>query len=383
MTEAVFETVVPYWPARVAMYWWEHPEVDVRAEFEAAHLGGVRHLAVDLLWDAFQPGRDRVAVPPMRHLERVLDIAEDHHVRVRLTFFPITIGPLLWLPAWTLRPGTLGPRRVISGHHLTSTLPYNLFADAHVMEGQQRLVRELTGAFAGHPAVSGWVLGRGLHSASPAPDVGAFRGWIEAMAGSARRAGAAQKLWHGIGAADLIRGGAIAPEVAADAGVALEVTDDWSPAWSGLPRAQRAGFLAAYARAIGGSPVSIAGLGDCTWHPDVRSASCREEADVAEEIEASLDAIFASGGGGAAGRALMDYTDDLAGSPPFRQDPGLLASGLLTCNAVPKKSLIPWATWSRQRQTVRPALDLPAPDPEERCRDPEGVARDFYEVYTS
>lgn len=383
MSEPVFETAVPYWPARVAMYWWERPDLDVHGEFEAARVGGVGHLGVDLLWNDFQPDRDRVAVAPMRHLERVLDIAEDRQTRMRLSFFPVTIGPLLWLPGWTLRVGIQGTHRVISGHHLTSMAPYNLFVDDRMVEAQERLVREVVSAFADHPAVSGWVLGRGMAAASPAPGIDAFGRWIDLTASVARRAGATQHLWHGITTADLICDGAIAPELAAAAGVALEIADDWVPDWASLPRARWAGFLAAYARALGGSPVSIASIGGCTSRTNGGSSGCREEADVAEQIATSLDAIYTSGGGGAGALSLMDYSDVLLrGSPPFREDPGLLTSGLLTCDAIPKETLGPWAAWSRARPTVHPALDLPALDPEERHRDPEGVARDFYEVYT-
>lgn len=381
MSEPVFEMVVPYWPARVAMYWWERPDLNVRSEFEAARAGGAGSLAVDLMWNDFQPYRDRVAVPPMRHLERVLEVAADHDMQVRLTLFPVTIGSLLWLPAWALQTGTLGSRRVISGHHLTSMVPYNLFADGRIVDAQQRLVREIVSAFADHPSISGWVLGRGLSAASFAPSAEAFGRWIDSMATEARRAGAMQHLWFGIGAEDLTCQGVIAPELAAAAGVTLEVTDDWAPDWSELPRLQWAGFLAAYARALSGSPVSIAGLGDCTSPLGIRRGTCPPEAEVAEKLETCLDAVYSSGGGGAAARSLMDYSDDLAHSPPFRQDPALLTSGLLTCDAVPKEPLLPWAAWARGSRSVRPALDLPDPDPEQRHRDPEEVARDFYEVY--
>lgn len=382
MTDRPFDITIPYWPAAAGVYWWERPELDVCPEFDAARDGGIEQIGVDLLWNDFQPDRTRVAVGPMRQLERVLQTAWDRHIRVRLTFFPVRIGPMVWLPSWTLQPGTNASGRVVSGHHLHSMLACNLFADQRMIEAEERLVREVIGAFADHPAITGWVLGRGLSSASPVGDARIFGQWIGALADTARRAGAGQTLWYSLSSLDLVCRGAVAPECATAAQVTVEVVDDWKPDWATVSRPTWAGFLAAYARSIAGAPVTVGGIGGCTIRPDSDPGSCRMEAEVAEEIAAGLEAVHASGGAGAAALSLLDYDDDLRRAPPYHDDPDLLTAGLFTTHAAPKATLTPWAAWSTNGEALRPAMDLPRPDPEERHVAAQSVAREFYEVYT-
>ncbi len=382
MTGRSFDVLIPYSPAGTGVYWWERPGLDVRPEFDAARQGGIDHLAIDLLWSDFQPDRTRVAVQPMRQLEQVLDLAWDRGIRIRLTFFPVRIGPLLWLPSWALVPGSSGRSRVVSGHHTHSMHAYNLFTDGAMTDAEDRLVREIISAFSDHPAVSGWMLGRGLSSASGPGNPGAFAAWVGSLADTARRAGAKQPLWYSFSAVDLVCRGDMAPEHAAAAGVGVDVVDDWKPAWATGPPSVWSGYLAALGQAVAGAAVAVSGIGGCTLRFGSDPARCREEADVAESIAARIEAVRASGGAGAGGLSLMDYSDDLRGAPPYREDPDLLTSGLLTSQALPKSTLSPWITWSGNRESVRLALDLPLLDPEERHGNAEAVAREFYEAYT-
>lgn len=382
MTAESFEIDVSYWPASVAMYWWERPAVDVSADFDAARAAGIQNLGIDLLWNDFQPDRERVALGPMRHLEQVLNTAWDRGMQLRPTFFPVTIGRYLWLPGWTLQPGTVTSARVIAGHHLTSLAAYNLFTDKAVVDAEARLVREVVSAFGQHPSVSGWVLGRALTAASPVPSPEIFEQWLGLLSATARQAGATQAMRHDITTQDLICHGRLAPEAASRVGVEIGVDSGWKPAWADLPDAEWAGWVAAYARSLAGVPVSIRGVNRRRVQTDIKRGGPRQDGGEAEEIEAGLSAVHEAGGAGAIARSLMDYCDDLRRSPPFREDPELLTDGLFTAARVPKDALMPWAAWSSRRELVVSPLVAVDIDPEERHANPETVARDCYEAYT-
>src|SRR5581483_7607173 len=93
MTAQVFEAAIEYRPASSGYFFWERFDLyALRADFDRALHARLSHLQLSLTWNDFQPDPDRVAVPPMRDLERTLEMAMDRGIRVRVCLFPVR-GP--------------------------------------------------------------------------------------------------------------------------------------------------------------------------------------------------------------------------------------------------------------------------------------------------
>lgn len=367
------------------MFWWEQVDLrQVEYDLEAAVTLELRHLSFELLWNDFQADRERVSVPAMRSLEHVLDMAADRGVRVMLTLFPVEIAGLLWLPSWALSLDSSSNRPVLSGHSLTRRGAGDLFHDPAIVQAEVRLVRELVGAFRDHPAISGWVLGARMTSAVRPASAAGFEEWLGTLADAARSAGSAQPLWHAFSSRDLVTSSAVDPSVLSHLGVRLLLVDDWQASWAGGAGAWWIAFLSGYAARLTASPPLVANVGLCTlttasWP----SESCVEEARAAHCADEALTRARETGAGGCIAAFLFDFRAELLRSPPFSYDARQLTRGLLHPDRSPKEAAVVWRDRAREHlKLLSVPGQFPAPDPELRQSDPEGVARECFEAFT-
>jgi hypothetical protein len=380
---ARFQSIVQYWPSNSAVYLWDTPDLSrISTDFHYSAELGIAHLQLSLVWHDFQPDHTRVAVPPLRALESTLERAAEVGLVIRVVLFPTRFRRFLLLPDWALHSGTNGMQPVLSGHHVSRRLPRNPVLDGRMVEAEQLFIREVVGAFGDHPSISSWVLGDRIISDDSALTDTALSDWLGALAGSARQSGAHGDLWHAVGARDLVLSHALDPLACREAGVRVEVAADWRPSWAGDSRIEWAGFLAAYAKALGGDAPMISNIGPCTSSESTPIAGCLAPADAAIEIDRTLASVREMGGAGTVAAAMYDFAPVLQRSPPLRDDAPAFSRGLLRADGGQKATCEPWIAYSQARlETTSVALDSVRPDPELRRRDPEGTAREAYEAY--
>jgi hypothetical protein len=89
---------------------------------------------------------------------------------------------LNWIPPWALwaKEGDL-PHSVFSQGKIRHNLPRNFYKDPEILEAQALLVREVSGALQGHPAVWAWDLGNSPSSVVTPPDRDSASLWLRVM----------------------------------------------------------------------------------------------------------------------------------------------------------------------------------------------------------
>lgn len=173
-----FELGVTYWPRRNAFQLWEANDSGaMHDEFAQIANLGITHLRLQLLWEAFQPGPQRIGSVAFRILEQALDHAQQSGLRVVPVLFPVNIVGALMLPGWAngvslideLVEGNLEQRLpepnpvavVCAGSYRINQSP-DLFSYRPILRAQRYLIEELVGYFGKHPAISAWQTGEGL-----------------------------------------------------------------------------------------------------------------------------------------------------------------------------------------------------------------------------
>lgn len=361
--DTAFRAAVVYWPADTGMFWWEYFHLDtVRRDFDAAALHGITHLDINLTWRTFQPEAGRVNPHALRCLEAVLEAAEESGRRVTIVLFPSLPRSATPLPDWTLNRFVITPE----GHPIK-----NLFQDPEVVRGEALLVSEVTEEFSPFPAVDGWVISDRLTSLYPV-EVGVVEDWLGHML-DAGTVIPGQRISWGLSARTVVT----APLSPLPPTLHPRVADDWRPRWAAhASHTTWIQFLTGYTATLGVSPV-IANLGPCTTRPDRPARNCSSEQSAARNIEGSLAAIGALGGGGGTAAALYDYAPSLARLAPYRDNPSSVTRGLLREDRSAKEAALDWVSTVKKAGET-PRLSFPEIDQERRMRDPEGTAREAF-----
>jgi hypothetical protein len=305
----------------------------------------------------------------MRALENVLEDAASQSIQMTCIIFPVWLADRLWLPSWTLDFWPWSGPSIVSGHMVTRRSPKNLLSEESVIRSQALLVRELVGEFSRHPGLGGWVLGSGLERTTVAESMGAFENWLGSMKEAAARTDQA-RLRLEVGAQSLIIGRTIPFGTLHSQEIDVQVRDDWKPAWATADSRLWPAFLAGFATRHLRSPAVVAQtLGyDYGWSSDPH---------------ATLTAVQRAGGGGCIAASLFDFSESLRRSPPFHDDPSLLHRGLLRTDGMLKDITTAWLDFVHSPETLRETSGFPVFDPDMLARDPEAVARECYEEFTS
>lgn len=153
---------INYWPRRKAMDWWRSFDAgEVRDDLALCRDLGLEVVRLFLLWEDFQPSPDTVAAPRVRELAEVARLAADAGLALMPTFFCGHMSGPNWAPPWLLAegPAPAGARPLVSGGRVVDRALRNLYVDAEAIEAEERLVRAVVGALAGHPGIGAWSLG--------------------------------------------------------------------------------------------------------------------------------------------------------------------------------------------------------------------------------
>ena len=386
MTDSVtggFQFSASYAPARWGLYWLENFSWEsIRLDFDAAQQLGLRRLSLDIRWSDLQPAARRIFLPAMRSIEQVLDGAADRDLLLLPVLFPMEVAGMAMAPDWVLEPGGEPGRLVLAGNVLTHRPLRDIMSDEDMVRAQVRAVSEMTGAFAGHPALAGWVLGSHIFDVSPPSSATAFGQWLSRLVDAVSMR-SFTSLWHGVSARTVVLANTFDTSVLSDLGVGLRVAADWHPAWAAGSGRWWLAFLAAYARQLTGAPSVINDAGTCTVRYDVPGThGCVDETAAANWLEDVLPFLHEAGGGGCETH-FIDLDVELRRAPPYDRQPGALSRGLLRVDRTPKPQALAGAQFALQNAQVRPLPDnFPGVDPDLRLRSPESVARDSFEAWT-
>jgi len=369
LTEAAaFEIVPTYWPARTGIFWWENFSLEeVRRDFDSAFSLGLSTLSVSLSWSYFQPAGRGVAAGAMRMLEATLKAAEDAGLHVKISLLPVEVGSFLWLPNWALTPGSLGQRRVLSGHHLSSRNARNLYQDNTLRDAQARLIREITSEFGSHPAVAGWLLADCMTAALEPDSAAVFRDWLGLIVDSVGQDARLRSLRCGFSVRDLILSTRIDLHALTGLGIGAQIAAKWKPIWAPDSDAAWLSFLAAFAGRTSGSLAAIA-------------LSGARDGDV-PAAESAGAAVRDGGAASCCLPTLFELSREAIVALP-QDSRNTFALALLSSSGLPTPHGEAWLGLARSKPAVRTMPDhMPEVDPELRLRDPEGVAREAFAAF--
>lgn len=191
-----------YWPRQAAFQLWQSNDPGAMRD-EFAHIAtlGFSQIRLCLLWEAFQPGPQRIGSMAFRILEQALDLAQEAGLGVMPVLFPINIAGALMLPGWA--NGVSLIEELVAGEHAaTLPTPYavpvvcagserlnqapDLFSYQPIIRAQRYLIQELVGYFGMHPAIRAWQLGEGLEYIHPPSSAQAVQHWYSTMADAIR-----------------------------------------------------------------------------------------------------------------------------------------------------------------------------------------------------
>jgi hypothetical protein len=201
-----FSLGITYWQRRAGFRMWQAYDRGAARE-ELAHIAalGCDTVRLCLLWEAFQPGPERVDAQAMRYLEHALDSAHAAGLRVALALFPVAFGGALHVPYWANGPDVTAALRragreralvVVRTPGLVPVLTQagyrpaqtgDLFSEASMLEAQRYLIRETVGYFGAHPAAWAWQIGEGFERVHLPASRDAVHAWLAAMADEVRR----------------------------------------------------------------------------------------------------------------------------------------------------------------------------------------------------
>lgn len=270
-----------YWPRRKgALLWAAWDRGEVRDELQQLAAYGLDTVRLPLHWEDLQPRPDRVDTQAMRALEQTLDLAADARLRVVPSLLPLAVAGAIHLPAWTTAASLaadmvmatkFGPLLIVRSESrpplvwertVHDTEVRDLWTNPAMRAAQRKLIGEVVGYFADHPALLGWELGSGLELARIPASADAAAEWLAETVEALREHGARGPLFYAATLRALLRREGPRPELIAAAGA--------TPALSLVPPepafpAQRLTeemlrFVAALVQSLGGgAPVLIIG----------------------------------------------------------------------------------------------------------------------------
>jgi len=168
-----------YTPSRDWFHSWYDLDLDeVRRDLDSIAALGLDHVRVLPLWEVLQPNRTLIRGRAVADVVAVVDAAADAGLDATVDVLQGHLSSYDFLPAWLL-----------SWHRR------GMFTDPGVVDAQERLVRTLGGALAGHPAFLGLTVGNETNqfakSRHPDPqplDPDAAGAWLGRLLGAAAAA---------------------------------------------------------------------------------------------------------------------------------------------------------------------------------------------------
>jgi endo-1,4-beta-mannosidase len=315
---------VNYWPAEVAMAWFETYDPAVtRRDFRRAASAGFDSVRIFVRWEDAQPTPTTINNATLNLLVDVADAAVEAGVTLIVTLFVGHMSGINWIPAWATGGPDGDPRfRVVSGGHASEHSGIrNWYADAAIVAAQERLAATTAAALAGHPGVWAWDLGNENSNCTIPPNHASGEEWLERMTSAIRRNDPGRPLTIGIHMEDLEQNRQIGP---AEAARWCEIVSmhgypiyaDWA---AGPTDHYLLGFLAAMTRWLAvGAEILFEEFGLATTRPGQTQHSLLvTERAAAAYTGLALDHLRAAGCTGALLWCFSDYASALDMLPPF------------------------------------------------------------------
>jgi len=396
---APFLLGVNYWPRRKAMDWWSNFDAaEVADEFALIRSLGLSVVRIFLLWDDFQPDPGSVSKPALQHLETVCDIAEQHQLKLDVTFFTGHMSGPNWSPRWLLdKKGVLTWRQLISGGQIVESAYRNPFTDAVALDAEKLLLRTVVGALKDHPAIWLWNLGNEPDLFAQPPDAATGQAWVRDMIAVIHELDTTHPVTCGLHFASLVaNNGLRVDQVFSETDIAVMHAYPMYTHWARQPLdPDFVPFTCALTAALAGKPVLMEEFGGCTVAPgepsqvwewsllgQPRKQFMASETDLATFLADTLPRLVSVGATGAFLWCFADYVPELWDKPPcseFRHERffGLVRpDGSLKAHAEVVRA---FAATQPMIQAVRPlALGITA---DEFYADPAGHAQRLYEVF--
>jgi len=369
---------VNYWPRHKAMYWWRQFEMrEVQDDFALIASMGLQVVRLFLLWDDFQPAPDKMDQTCLRNFGKVCDIANDHGLKLDVTFFTGHMSGPNWAPRWLLggpRPGRRQgkPRQVVSDGRPTRKGYRNFYHDPVALAAEKLQLEIVVGAHKDHPAIWIWNLGNepDLFDWPHSPEAG--RHWVREMVAHIRDHDAYHPITCGLHVASLSEHNKLRIDhVYGETDIAVMHA---YPMYHPLARQPLdpdfAPFTCALTATLCGKPVLLEEFGGCTspagqpsqtwkWraYGGSRTQFMASEEDLAEYLLQCLPRLVEIGVQGALIWCFADYIPELWDRPPCDQFRHERFFGLIRTDG----SLKPHAQVLKEFAATRPLIQ-PIPD---------------------
>lgn len=350
------------------MYWWKHFSADeVRQEFEQIKQLRLEAVRISLLWEDFQPERWKVDVRQMNNLEKVLEIADDLHLRCVPTLFTGHMSGYNWLPHWTLELS--GPNQtpfaIVSNDSVVDRQVKSIFSDPDLVEAQELQARTLAEAFAKHPALLFWDLGNESSNVEVPRDDDTAAAWASRMAEAIKGAYSNALVSCGLHSEDLDKDRHLSPITMAESNDFLcmhgySVYAAWA---KDKLDSDVCPFLNILTESLGRKPVLFEEFGICTASPGqpgyfVGPQYFASEDEGAAYYEEVLDKLWNAGSLGAFAWCYADYDDSLYGAPPCNTHLHERGFGIVRADGSLKPAAEVLQRFAAEPKALRPLPDV-------------------------
>lgn len=386
---------VNYWPGRSAMYWWKQfSKSALKDDLEKIRETGLKIVRIFLLWEDFQPRAARISTPCLDHLVDVAEQAWERNLLLLPTFFTGHMCGVNWLPSWALWAKERDlPAPTFSLGKIRRNLPRNFYEDPEILEAQVLLVREVSGALKGHPAVWAWDLGNSPSRVVVSPDREKASLWLRVMTEELRSRDETIPITLGMDERNLWADPALRPQEASEhldflsvQGCPRDSSLSFGPADPRLPP-----FLGIVTQWLGQKEVLLAGFGvpsEAVAKNDRGHKGPLEGRPFSEEaggtfLQTVLDRLEAAGVMGGLVSFFADYDIVLWKVPPLDEHVLERHMGLFRRDGSPKDFLPLLRERGSRERKPKPAeapgwIDI---SPEEYEKDPKLHIERLYRNY--
>jgi endo-1,4-beta-mannosidase len=342
-----FRLGVNYWPSQTAMDWLARYDAGVvRRDFTRIAAAGMDTIRIFLRWEDLQPSQASIDPTALAAIIDTADAASEAAVELIVTLFTGHMSGVNWIPAWATGGEEGDDRfRVVSGGAVQPRrrVLRSWYADAEISDAQAFLADRVGSALRGHPAVWAWDLGNENSNCTIPPDQNAAERWLERMTSVLRAHDPRVRITIGTHMEDLENERMIGPSRAARwcdivCMHGYPAYADWS---TGPTDQHLVPFLAEITSWLAAdTPVLFAEFGQSTVPLDQPPTTLQvREAQAANYIGATLDALRDSGTIGALIWCYADYAAHIHGQPPLDHAAHERTFGLWRADETPKPAV--------------------------------------------